>query len=235
MIDTVYPEIFEKCPDYERAVVVATDVCNDGQSDELLEAFEVVQAMAKQKLPQQNVVRHPYIASWRAAFRELGVNPKQYPPAVASLAKSLHRRSLPFINTLVALFNLISVKYLLPCGGDDIDRVTGDLHLKPANGDELYTPLNSRVVEHPQPGEIIYVDDAGMVLCRRWCWRQGDKTKLTPETRNVAINLDCLPPVTRQEVEVVVNELTELIAKYCGGKTSSYWLDIHNPQAEIWS
>lgn len=236
MIDTVYPEIFEKFPDYVRGVVVATDVRNDNQSNELMDYFAFVQAKATQDLRACQLASHPKIASWQAAFADLGINPRKYPPAISSLAERVRQgHKLSYISTLVASFNLISLKYLLPCGGDDLDKVEGNLHLKAATGEERFTPFNSRIVEPPQVGEIIYVDDAGTVLCRRWCWRQGDQTKLTQNTRNVAVNLDCLPPVTRQEAEAAVAELTELIEKHCGGFFKSYWLSVHNPQAEIWS
>jgi lysyl-tRNA synthetase class 2 len=197
--------------------------------------FADVQAKAAQELRKQNVAEHPRIACWQAAFADLGINPRKYPPAISGLAERVCQgRKLSYISTLVAGFNLVSLKYLLPCGGDDLDKVEGNLYLKAAAGEESFTPFNSRVVEHPHAGEIIYVDDAGMVLCRRWCWRQGDKTKLTQNTRNVAINLDLLTPVTRQEAETAVTELAELIEKYCGGRISSYWLSVNNPQAEIW-
>ena len=34
------------------------------------------------------------------------------------------------------------------------------------------------VTEHPDPGEVVWCDDAG-VTCRRWNWRQARRTQLT--------------------------------------------------------
>jgi hypothetical protein len=86
------------------------------------------------------------------------------------------QRLLPFL-TLVALFNYFSIKHTVTSGGDDLDKVDGQLMLTLARGTEPYTPFNSpEVLEHPDPGEVIYVDNS-IVMCRRWNWRQGDQTK----------------------------------------------------------
>jgi len=59
----------------------------------------------------------------------------------------------------VALFNYISIKYLIPCGGDDVDKIEGNLHLGFAKGDEWFVALGSEEKENPRPGEVIYFDD----------------------------------------------------------------------------
>ena len=73
---------------------------------------------------------------------------------------------MPYINTLVALFNYFSLKYVVPSGGDDLDQVKGDLRLTLAKGNERFTPFNAEEIEHPDPNEVIYVDDVS-VMCRR--------------------------------------------------------------------
>jgi len=121
---------------------------------------------------------------------------------------------------------------MVPSGGDDLDRVDGDLRLTLAKGDEPFTPLNSDVVEYPIPGEVIY-EDSSKVMCRCWNWRQGDQTKLTPATINVAINVDCLPPVSRDEAEAITKELANLVKEFCGGQATYLLLDARQNEAEI--
>ena len=66
----------------------------------------------------------------------------------------------------MAIFNCISLKYLLPCGGDDLNVIEGDLRLGIADGTENYVPLGQPdVLEHPQPGEVIYYDTATRRMC----------------------------------------------------------------------
>ena len=64
------------------------------------------------------------------AFSGMGIKPKKNPPSVINLIKRCRAgKPLPFINPLVAIFNCISLKYLLPCGGDDRNVIEGDLRL----------------------------------------------------------------------------------------------------------
>jgi len=71
------------------------------------------------------------------------------------------------------------------------------------------------------------------IMCRRWNWRQDDKTKITPETANVAINIDCLPPILRQETEELAGELAGLVKEFCGGDVEYFLLDINQNEIEF--
>ena len=51
------------------------------------------------------------------------------------------------------------------------------------------------VVEHPDPGEVVWCDGAG-VTCRRWNWRQARRTQLTDSTTAALFILDALAPLT---------------------------------------
>ncbi|GAI13869.1 unnamed protein product, partial [marine sediment metagenome] len=139
---------------------------------------------------------------------------------------------LPYINTLVALFNYFSLRHMVPSGGDDLNAVNGDLCLTLAKGDEPFTPLNSDVIEYPAPGEVIYVDNS-KVMCRRWNWRQGDQTKLSPATTNVAINIDCLPPVSKDEARAITKELADLVREFCGGEVTFLLLNASQSEVEV--
>ena len=60
-----------------------------------------------------------------------------------------------------------------------------------------------------------------------------DQTKLTPATTNVAINVDCLPPVVRQEAEVITGELADLVEEFCGGQVKYSFLDASRSEVDI--
>ena len=61
--------------------------------------------------------------------------------------------------------------------------------------------LNSEETKNPKEGEVVYIDDKE-VLCRRWNWRECDKSKMTEETTNVALVVEGLPPTSKEEVEM---------------------------------
>ena len=89
-----------------------------------------------------------------------------------------------------------------------------------ADGSEEFIVLNGTENEPPEKGEVVYKDDQG-VICRRWNWREADRTKLTTETTNAIIVVDSIPPTEKAFVEQSVDELAALIKKYCGGETDT--------------
>jgi DNA/RNA-binding domain of Phe-tRNA-synthetase-like protein len=234
MKDIVSREVLDKFPKYVRGVVVARGVNNNGENPRLIELLRQAVTAASQDASLKDIKNHPMIASWRKAYTDFGTNPNKFYCSIESLARRARRGDqLPYINTLVALFNYFSVKNMVPSGGDDLDNVDGDLHLTIARGDEPYTPFNSpEVLEHPDAGEVIYIDNS-RVMCRRWNWRQGDHTKLFVHTKNVAINVDCLPPVTKGDAERLTSELAELVREFCGGEVNYYLLDAARHEVEV--
>lgn len=133
----------------------------------------------------------PHITSWREAYRAFGTNPKRQRPSVDALRRRLARNGrLPRITPLVDVYNLVSARYAVPAGAFDLDMVAGDVQVRPAVGDEEFTPLGEPgVVEHPGPGEVIY-HDAKAVLTRHWNHRDADRTKVTPGSVRVAFLLE---------------------------------------------
>jgi lysyl-tRNA synthetase class 2 len=233
MKDMVSAAVLTRFPDYIRGVVIAQEVNNHGENHVLIELLRkaVEDATADESL--RDIKSHPRIVPWRQAYADFGTNPNKFYCSIESLARRARRGDqLPYINTLVALFNYFSLKYMVPSGGDDLDSVDGDLRLTVANGDELFTPLGGNIVENPLPGEVVYVDNS-KVLCRRWNWRQGEQTKISPTTTRVAINVDCLPPVSRAEAETITAALADLVREFCGGQVKYLLLDASCNEAEI--
>jgi len=226
--------MFSRFPDYVRAIVVARGINNVGGQAEVEDLLREAEARCETLFAQEQLTTHPHIAPWREVYRVLDMQPGKNYSSVEALARRARGGSrLPYINTLVALMNAFSLKYLVPCGGDDLDAVQGDLRLGLARGEEEFVPLGSQEVSHPEAGEAIYVDEGNQVLCRRWNWRQGDATKITPETGRVLANIDCLPPVDRQEAARLAEELALLVEQFCGGEVDHCLITADEPVADL--
>lgn len=173
----------------------------------------------------ESLGEHPNIAAWRAAYKKFGADPHQYRCSVESLVRRvLKGESVPHVNKLVDLYNYISLKYVIPVGGENIDAIRGDLRLAFADGTEEFVRLNGAENEPPAKGEVIYKDDQG-TICRRWNWREADRTKLTEDTKSAVVVLDALAPVDRVKVQKAATELAELVKRFCGGEIECAVLD----------
>jgi DNA/RNA-binding domain of Phe-tRNA-synthetase-like protein len=228
-------EVLQMFPNFFRAVVVATGINNIGPCPELEERLKEQQE--RMKLDSSiDPATHPRLLAWKDAYRQFGSNPNKFTPSIVFLAKQVKSgKTVRSISPAVDAFNLISMKYLVPSGGDDMTSIEGDVTLGRAKADETFAPIFSpEAIEHPDAGEIIYVNrQTQRVLCRRWNWRNADFSKLLPETRNLAINVDgLLPAISQSEIEAAAEELKQLLLQYCGGAISILYLDAHTRQAE---
>lgn len=95
------------------------------------------------------------------------------------------------INPLVDIYNSVSLSYAVPCGGEDLAKIVGDLCLGRAQGNEFFFPLGAESDAPALADEMIYFDEQGAV-CRCLNWREAQRTMLTEETKDavLAINED---------------------------------------------
>lgn len=218
-------EIIEKYPEVRLGVVKASNLENRESDDRIMGLIRQCQSEIREKYSLETLAQHPRIRAWREAYSQFGARPKKYRSSVESLYRmTLKDIDLRSINGIVDIYNYISLKYMIPAGGDDLDKVEGDIRLGLARGVEPFTPLNSKMVETAKPGEVVYRDDND-ILCRRWNWRECDKTKMTEVTRNVLLVVEGLPPFTREHVRNITGELQELVQKFCGGEGQNWILD----------
>lgn len=200
---SIAEEVFARFPDYVRGVVVAHEVRNGPSPAPLVEMLRAAEASLRERLDLDTLTQHPRVASWREAFRALGVKPNEFRSSFEAMARRVLRdQELPSINALVDIGNIVSLRHLVPVGGHAIDVLTRDIALRPATGNEAFVPFGSDQAEHPAPGEVVFVE-GDTVLTRRWTWRQANHTLTLPTSTAVEINVDGLPPVPRPEVEAI--------------------------------
>lgn len=181
------------------------------------------------QIGDQPATRHPHIASWREIYRSFGTKPSDYRPSAEALVRrTIKTGKLPVINTAVDLYNVVSVKHIIPMGGFDTDKVEGDIYLRVSDGGETFTPLGASKQEETYSGEVVYADDA-RILTRRWNFRDADETKITSETRNLVMFIDASPEIKLENVESALDELLHLLEDACGGKYAKAIVNSHEP------
>jgi DNA/RNA-binding domain of Phe-tRNA-synthetase-like protein len=209
----VAPEVFTLRPDYKALLMVVegiTPAASDSTSETLLQEAE---ASAKAQLARCPVTDIPHVASWRNAYKAFGSKPQKYRNSLEALTRRAEA-GLPRVNRLTDIYNGISVKRQIPFGGEDLDKYSGPPRCIRATGKENFetTANGETIVEHPDVGEVVWCDDAG-VTCRRWNWRQGPRTALTDETSKVLLIMDALDPITEDDLNNAADELVEALRK----------------------
>jgi DNA/RNA-binding domain of Phe-tRNA-synthetase-like protein len=225
---TVSDEVHALVPGFTHVAVEADGLVNgpstQGTSALLDDAARRLAGRLAGRAPHED----PHMAAWRAAYTAFGSKPSRTRNSAEALARrALSETGLPRINVLVDVYNAISVAHLIPVGGEDTDHIRGAMRLVRATGEEEFLTVagGEKVVEHPDAGEVVWRDDAG-VTCRRWNWRQGPRTGLTEESTAALFLLESLAPMPVAEVEAAGAELAELLQKFSPGAR----ITVHAPE-----
>jgi len=214
---SIQKELFDLLPDLTIGMVVAMGVNNTHPSKEIDDLLSQSVEEMKKSFVTEKAQDHPRIKPWRTAFSKLGISGSKFPSSIESMSRRILKGDpFPKINPLVDLYNSISLRYLVPMGGHDLDTLQGNIHLQFAEGWEPFTPMGGGETMTVPKGELVYRDDRE-VLTRNWVWRQCEKDKATEKTQNIFIPIDVLGEVGRERAEEIIQELSRLIPNYLGG------------------
>jgi DNA/RNA-binding domain of Phe-tRNA-synthetase-like protein len=233
MFFSIQKEIFDILPDLTIGMVVAKGVDNTHPSKEIDDLLAKAVEEVKKNFVGDKAQEHPRIKPWRTAFSKLGISGSKFPSSIESMARRILKGNpFPKINPLVDLYNSISLRFLVPMGGHDLDTLEGNIHLRFTEGWEPFTPMGGGETITMPKGELVYRDDRE-VLTRNWVWRQCEKDKTTEKTKNIFIPMDVLGEVGRGRADEIILELSQLIPRYLGGTLFPAILTSDKPSIEF--
>ncbi len=226
-------EFWALFPQARIGVVLCHDMDNTGGDTEKYERMlRQAEEEAHKYFEQEEFSSNPVIAVWREAFRKFKTKKGARASIEALLKRVQNGGRIGNINPLVDIYNSISLKYGLPCGGEDMDTFSGDLRLTTADGSEPFVPLGEEENLPPYEGEIVYKDDAGAV-CRCWNWRESSRTILTEKTKNAFLCIESIDEGRRNILDAALADLAGLAAEHLGGRVTTWILDQDNREIRI--
>lgn len=162
----------------------------------------------------------PVLAGFRDLHTKVGRSNRDYVASPENLRRQfLERDCFPHINTVVDIYNLISLQTGLALGAHDIEKVNGNITLRLTNGSEIFVPLGKTVPEKVFPGEYAYVDDKNNIICRLEVL-QVDPTKVNVESSDLFIIIQGNATTTADYLQQNAEKVCQLITKFCGGNYS---------------
>ena len=232
IVDENFWEIF---PDAQISVLSVKGLNN--QVDESKDPyFQDLLNKASQKalsfIPDEAFTQNQVIQEWREAFSRFKTKKGARSSIEALLKRVSQGREFRPINPLVDLYNSISLSYALPCGGEDLAAIQGDLHLGKAKGGEAFFPLGAEEDAPALPEEIIYYDEAGAV-CRSLNWREAQRTMLTEETRDAVLVIEAIHPNQKERALEAIEALSQLIQDYFGVTGQITHLTAQDPSVNL--
>ncbi len=226
-----HPDILARYPVLRAGIVLTRGITNDPPSGKLNNEYLTEQGSTLSRIAGTALSEIEPLAAWRGAFRAFGVNPTKYRSAPEALLRRLTKKGdIPSINTLVDICNLVSIRYAIAVAAFDTSALQGEVTVRFADGSERYTPLGVSEVETPEPGEVIFADDSGLVIARRWCWRQSDESAARENTQNVIITVEAQHANCQSDVEAALADVLELLNAHVGGSFYDEFLGPGNPK-----
>lgn len=220
-------------PDAKIGVVVCHGIDNSIKNEEQYkEILLKAEKEALKYLQDSEFSNNRVIKVWREAFQKFKTKKGARSSIEALLKRVYNGNHIGTINPLVDIYNSISLRYALPCGGEDIDKFAGDIKLTKAIGNEEFVPLGTDENSPPYEGEIVYKDDNG-AICRCWNWREAVRTILTENTKNAFLCIELTDESRTAEFENALKDLAKTVQDNLGGTNSISILDINNKKVPI--
>ncbi|EFR30749.1 B3/B4 domain-containing protein [Eremococcus coleocola] len=230
----VNPSYWDLFPDAVINILVLEGIDNHYQGNEaeyealLKEGGKAAQA----HLTEDTFSQNPAVAIWREAFKTFKTKKGARSSIEALLKRISQGHEFSPIIPLVDIYNYASLKYGVPVGGEDIDKMAGDIHLGTAQGGEAFLPLGSEEDAPALEGEVIYYDSEG-AICRCLNWREAQRTMLTEDTTNAFIIVDNASSQQAEAAGQAIAEIQALAEKLLGVKGKIQTLTKENPQADL--
>ncbi|MFR5266874.1 B3/4 domain-containing protein [Clostridium sp.] len=226
-------DFWELFPNAKIGVVICNNIDNSIKDEKKYQKMiQDAKVDALKYLKNSEFSSNEVIKVWREAFKKFKTKKGARCSIEALLKRVNNGNELGTINPLVDIYNSISLKYALPCGGEDIDTFVGDMKLTKAIGNERFITLGTNESAPPYEGEIVYKDDEG-AICRCLNWRESVRTMLTENTKNAILCLESIDENRTEEFEDAVNNLAQAIQDNLGGECKTSILTRNNKEITI--
>lgn len=211
MLVSIDGAILENYPEVQIGYLVAQ--VSVKKSDPFVEELKqgLGQHLENQGLNATNFVIHPQIALWRKIYEEdFHVKAKTYRSSVeALLRRVVTGKDVWNICNVVDLYNCCSILSLLPMGGYDLNKISGDMVIRYAKDGEVFRALGVREKVITKSREVVYADDK-RVMC--WLWNHKDcaETCIDEASEYVIFFIDAFE---ESVVEDALKQLSENLEK----------------------
>lgn len=147
---------------------------------------------------------------FRKLHEEFGV--KDTPASAEEIvAEVVEGDGIPNINTIADLYNTYSALTGISIGAHDIEKIKGNVKLVVLDKDLPFKHVNTGEDDTAKKGEFTYVDDEGL-LCRMDI-KQGNRTPVTEETRNVVVLFGGNKVLDQKRLDEAMEEFKESVKK----------------------
>jgi len=162
----------------------------------------------------------PGAAEARALYKALGLDPTKIRPSnEALLRRVLKGEGLPTVNTLVDALNLCSLRYQLPFGLYDADRIRPPVLLRRGAAGEGYEGIRKSLVSVAE--RPVLADAEGPFGNPS---SDSSRTMVTVETKRALVVVYAPAMLSNARLDEVLDGTESTLTRFCDGRRSGRWL-----------
>lgn len=231
MLLSIEQEILEKYPEVEIGYLAAQVRVkkHDPFIDSLKQTLD--KYLQEQNINATNFAIHPSISQWRKIYEEdFQINPKTYRSSIEALVRRIVTgKELGNICNVVDLYNCCSIVSLLPMGGYDLKKVTGDIKIRYAKEGESFSGLGAKEKLTTRSNQVVYADDK-KIIC--WLWNHKDSVETCIDETSQYI-LFFMDSFDHNKVVFALLDLEKNLEKIQGSCLEKGILNRDSPQAYL--
>jgi len=165
-------------------------------------------------LEDKNLTEFDGIKEWRQIFKQVGKDPNRYRHSAEALYRRIKKQNyLQSVHSAIDTNNFFSLKYEVPIGIYDMDKVNGDIEIKIGNESEEYIGLNGRV--NSLANLIVSKDELGPFGSP---FVDSERTAVSTETKNALQIIYLRPSLDSNESQKLTESLMNMFLQIHGGE-----------------
>ncbi|MBS4218176.1 hypothetical protein KHA96_07530 [Bacillus sp. FJAT-49711] len=154
------PQLCSALPDLKIGIIDYENIIVEESPQMLKGRLQLFQESLFFDLEDTNITDYEEIKEWRMIFKRLGKDPNRYRHSAEALYRRVKKQQfLPSMNSAADLNNFFSLKYKIPIGIYDKEKIKGDIVIRIGQKTEMYAGLNGR--ENQLENLLLSADEVG--------------------------------------------------------------------------
>lgn len=184
-----------------------------GTSPQLMQEFQAMKAQVAAVYNIETLTKVPRILAVRNMYKHMSIDPSRYRPASEALVRRvLQEKNIYYINSAVDVNNFCSLKYLVPLGVYDLDKIEGEITYGIGSEGE-YEGINGRVFS--AAGQPVLMDQLGPFGNPT---TDSKRTAVTLATTRLMNVIYCDELISDEELAVMLKHTADMFAAYNNGQ-----------------
>jgi DNA/RNA-binding domain of Phe-tRNA-synthetase-like protein len=181
-----------------------------------------------------NFVAHPNLSVWRKIYKEdFQVKETTYRSSIEALLRRIVTgKELWNICNVVDLYNCCSILSLLPMGGYDLAKISGDIKIRYAKEGESFQGIGEKVKIEAQSHHVVYADNQRLI-CWLWNHKDAQETCIDGDTKQVIFFIDSVNTTKPNAVQEALTQLSGNLEKIESVPISYGILNSRSPQITL--